>query len=387
MVANPPSAPSIERSKAMPGAAPRQEYIDGLRALAALWVVAHHTIETSEPKALMTVPLLGPIVASLFFGQFPVMIFLMLSGFCLYYPYVKRNREPGFELDVPVYLMRRFRRIAPPYYAAGAFCLVLAAIPALQIGRWETVGTMSSSVILTHFLFLHNLIPSHATKIDYPMWSIGLEFQLYLVFPFLLWTFRRTKPAYVLTATLVVAAVIRGTYLRMNPALGAVLHDGPFSYLEIFALGMLAAAFTVDRRDIAPRWVLGLAALAGFGLVRLGSGNGLAHDLETSVAAFSVLMLARDPESAVARTLSTPWLARIGLFSYSVYLVHAPLLHLSWFALRPFGLSPDLTFAVLILGCMPLWIFVSYGFHVAFVHSVLDTSDWFAGAWRMVVKQ
>jgi hypothetical protein len=65
------------------------EYIDGLRALAALWVAAHHVIETSVPAATLELPVLGSVLASLFFGQFPVMMFLMLSGFCLYYPCVE----------------------------------------------------------------------------------------------------------------------------------------------------------------------------------------------------------------------------------------------------------------------------------------------------------
>jgi hypothetical protein len=51
----------------------------------------HRAIETSVPTAALRVPVLGPVIASLFLGQFPVTVFLMLSGFCLYYPYVLRN--------------------------------------------------------------------------------------------------------------------------------------------------------------------------------------------------------------------------------------------------------------------------------------------------------
>jgi peptidoglycan/LPS O-acetylase OafA/YrhL len=359
----PPTSATARSASTAPG---RQEYIDGLRALAALWVVVHHSIETSEPKRALATPLVGPVLASFFFGQFPVMIFLMLSGFCLYYPYVERNTRPDFRLDFANYLVRRVRRIAPPYYVTGFFCVMLAAVPALQIGRWATVGTLDPAVIASHILFIHNLIPSHATKIDYPMWSIGLEFQLYLVFPFLVWAFRRSSPAVILGATLALAALIRGTFHHLPPGLAAPLRDGPFSYLEIFAAGMFAAMLTVQRRSVAPRWVLGLAVIAGFTLVRLGSGNGLAHDLETTVAAFALLLLASHPESRVARVLSTPWLARIGFFSYSIYLVHAPLLHLAWFTLRPLGLSPEVEFAVLALVCIPLIVGVSYGFHLLF---------------------
>ena len=105
---------------------------------------------------------------------------------------------------------------------------------------------------------------------------------------------------------------------------------------------------------------LGLAAL------RLGSGNGLAHDLATAAAFFAVLQLASDPAGCVTRVLSAPWLVRIGLFSYSIYLVHAPLLHLSWFALRRFELSDDLNFVILTILVLPVIVGVSYIFHLWF---------------------
>jgi peptidoglycan/LPS O-acetylase OafA/YrhL len=344
----------------------RLEYIDGLRAMAALWVMLHHTIETSEPSVALHLPVLGPILASLFFGQFPVMVFLMMSGFCLFYPCVKKNTaEPKLNMSFGAYLLRRAKRIYPPYFAAGALCVAMSLVPALQVGRWMMVGPLDGNVILSHLLLVHNLIPTHANRIDYPMWSIGLEWQLYLLFPLLIWAYRRSSGPTVIVVTLVVAAIIRATYRMVPTELGAVLHDGPFSYLEIFAAGMFAATLTVQGRRPLPARALGAIVVGGLALVRFGSGNGLVHDLATSAAAFSVLLLAIDANSAVSRFLSTPWLVRIGVFSYSLYLVHAPLVHLCWFALRPLGLSPDATFFVLLL-CVPLIVVLAYGFHRLF---------------------
>jgi peptidoglycan/LPS O-acetylase OafA/YrhL len=343
------------------------EYIDGLRALAALWVAVHHAIETSEPTWAMSLPVVRPLLGSFFFGQFPVMVFLMLSGFCLYYPYVRKAARPTFTTGFRTYLTRRFVRIAPPYYWAAAFCLVLSAIPALQGGRWDVTGPIDRWIVLSHLFFVHNLIPSHANKIDYPMWSIGLEWQLYLLFPLLIWAFRRVGALPTIVVTLAVAAIIRGSYRHFPGALAPILRDGPFSYLEIFATGMLAAALTAQRRPLpAPRWVLGAVFVAGLTAVRLGSGNGLVHDLATAAAFFCVLLLAAETDSFAWRVLSTPWLVRLGFFSYSIYLVHAPLLHLCWLGLRPLGLSPDALFAVLALVCLPAITGVAYCFHLLF---------------------
>lgn len=345
----------------------RLEYIDGLRALAALWVVFHHAFETSPPLVVLGLPFIGPLVVSLSFGQFPVMIFLMLSGFCLYYPYVKKNPErPEFSTGFRTYLIRRATRIGPPYFWAGALCLVLAAFPQLQVGRWRDVGNVDAGVILSHLLFVHNLIPSHAAKIDYPMWSIGLEWQLYLLLPPLIWAFRKSNGPFVVGATLALAAVVHVVSHHLPGVVGAVLRDGPLAYLEIFCTGMVAAALTVRRQIVAPKWVLGSVAVAGFMAIRLGSGNGLAHDLAATAAAFSVLMLAVDAKGVVSRALSTPWLVRVGFFSYSVYLVHAPLMHLTWFWLRSRHLSADAMFLVLAVVCLPAMLAVSYGFHCLF---------------------
>jgi peptidoglycan/LPS O-acetylase OafA/YrhL len=344
----------------------RLDYIDGLRALAALWVLLHHTMETSEPRTAMQLPVAGPILSSLLFGQFPVMVFLMLSGFCLFYPCVRKNLDgPRLGFSYTTYLLRRARRIVPPYFAAGAFCVAMSFVPALQVGRWTITGPIDGSVIVSHLLLVHNLIPSHATKIDYPMWSIGLEWQLYLLFPLLIWAYRRSNALTMIAFTLALAVVVHETYRMLPIEAAAVLRDGPLAYLEIFAIGMFAASLTVQGRKLLPSWVLACVAIGGLAVVRLGSGNGLIHDLGTSAAAFSVLLLGIDSNGAVARFLRHTWLVRIGIFSYSIYLMHAPLIHILWFALRPLQLSPDVTFWILVV-CAPLTIGVCYGFHLLF---------------------
>jgi peptidoglycan/LPS O-acetylase OafA/YrhL len=349
---------------AQPVAARRLEYIDGLRALAALWVAFHHVIETSTPTRALSVPVLGPVLASLFFGQFPVMVFLMLSGFCLYYPYVRKNPRPTFS-DFGAFIARRAQRIAPPYLGAGALCLVMAAFPQLQVGRWTITGPIDGGVILSHLLFVHNLIPSHAVKIDYPMWSIGLEWQLYLLFPLMVWAFRRSNGVVVTGLALVLALLMRVVSRRLPDEIAEGLRLGPLSYLEIFAAGMLAASITVRGGVKAPKWLLGAIAVAGMIGVRLGTGSGLVHDLSTSAAAFCVLLLAADPKSATSRLLSTPWLVRIGFFSYSVYLIHAPLVHLAWLALGQLHLTADVMFGSLLLS-LPAIVALTYVFHLVF---------------------
>jgi peptidoglycan/LPS O-acetylase OafA/YrhL len=350
----------------LPAAVPRLDYVDGLRALATLWVVLHHVREISSPERTLKLPILGPVLASISFGQAAVISFLVLSGFCLYLPLARRNPDaPLLAQSYRKYLLRRARRIAPPCLWAVFFCLPLAMIPGLRIGRWSEVGPVGFGAIASHLLFVQNLFPEYAQKIDYPLWSVGLEWQLYLIFPILVWAFRKSNGLLVTLGALLLAAAIRGTYRHLPGGLGAFLRDGPFSYLEVFSAGMIVAVLTAQGRRVAPNWLLGAIAAFGLLLVRLGSGNGLVHDLTVTAATASVLLLGINSKW-LTRTLSTPLLAKTGVFSYSIYLVHAPLLHLFWLALQPLRLSSDVTFALLAIGCLPVTVAVSYAFHCVF---------------------
>jgi peptidoglycan/LPS O-acetylase OafA/YrhL len=240
-----------------------------------------------------------------------------------------------------------------------------AARPPPPQNGWEETSRVDAGAIVSHLLFVHNLFPQYSSKIDYPMWSIGLEWQLYLFFPLLVWGFRRTSGVVVTAVTLVVAMVIRASWRHLPGLWSSIMRDGPLAYLMIFAAGMIAASLTVKRVRLAPNWVLGVGAVAAFLAVRFSSGNGLVHDLAATIAALTVLLLAADPQTRVSRALSTPWLVWLGIFSYSIYLVHAPLLHLTWFALLPLKLSPDVYCAALLLA-LPLILLVCYGFHLWF---------------------
>lgn len=342
----------------------RLEYIDGLRALCALWVVVHHAVESSVPEVTLRTPIIGPIVASLFFGQFPVMFFLLLSGFCLYFPCVRKNPDnPVLSLAFVPYLRRRFNRIAPPYFFAGVLCLLLGTWPAMRSHGWEETLRVDAGTIVSHLLFVHNLFPQWSAKIDYPMWSIGLEWQLYLFFPLLVWAFRRSNGWVATIATLVVATIIRASWRQLPVPWNTVMRDGPLAYLMIFAAGMVAAALTVKRVRPAPSWLLGTGGALCLLGVRFSSGNGLAHDLLAATAAFLVLLAAADPMGRLSRFLSTPWLVWLGVFSYSIYLVHAPLVHVAWVALQGMQLTPDWLCAGLLLS-LPLNVLLCYGFHL-----------------------
>jgi peptidoglycan/LPS O-acetylase OafA/YrhL len=85
-----------------------------------------------------------------------------------------------------------------------------------------------------------------------------------------------------------------------------------------------------------------------------------------ATAATLVLMGARE-RSWERRLAGSAALAGVGLFSYSLYLVHAPLLQILWqYAIAPLRMSAIAAFATLTIAGTPVILLASYGFYLVF---------------------
>jgi peptidoglycan/LPS O-acetylase OafA/YrhL len=118
-------------------------------------------------------------------GHIGVNLFLVISGFCLAYPFV---RDPTYlqRMSLRKFCLRRVSRIVPAYYASF---LVVAAVSLLASkllpDRRHMVLSNPLDYIL-HALCLHNFSVDHVSSINGSYWSLALEFQLYFAFPLLL---------------------------------------------------------------------------------------------------------------------------------------------------------------------------------------------------------
>ena len=113
-------APEQTRVPAARRAGVRLKYIDGLRALAALYVAAGHAFKELDPyrdNFAIAHPHAAPAVeffALLLFGHghFAVAVFIVISGFCLMLPLALKERT-AME-STGHFIARRARRILPP---------------------------------------------------------------------------------------------------------------------------------------------------------------------------------------------------------------------------------------------------------------------------------
>jgi len=321
---------------------PYIEGIDHIRAFASLMVVLHHGLWTFhrkwDPPGLVednwfttTNPLFGIVIET----HIVVTMFFVLSGF------VFRLAGEGREIHYGKFLKNRALRVLPLYW--GLIFFGMAVFPE----RVNVVGALASLTIFGNSLAALNLWP-----ISVAFWTVAIELQFYLIFPFLNRIMNRDgrRPIIVLLL-FVVALRLVGFFLTRS------IRDLNYWHLpgrlDAFLMGMLVAGVVRRRKllEIHPAWALaGLVALFGttFALNRLGGypvqawWKALWPAVEAVVCTFFVVTYI-----AGSRVLPR-WLGRalrgLGELSFSTYLVHFMLLQVMFdhdllWDLRRFGWS------------------------------------------------
>jgi peptidoglycan/LPS O-acetylase OafA/YrhL len=296
--------------------------LDGLRGLAALYVVVFHIFLRAFPGYPVDH---APFWASWFiYGRFAVVVFIVLSGFSL----ALSPARHGWRLDgTSRFAQRRARRILPAYWAALAFSLAVAWLIIPQPGQ----GVPSLGSVLANGLFVQNFAPAHLPNAAF--WSMAVEAQLYIAFPLLLLMVRRWgATAMVVAVTLVVVTVgVVGPHVSQ---LDTLLIHSPPELAALFALGVLTAGIvgaSPARRSWPWAW-LALAAAAPVVATIWWQGSVWTVDhlfwVDLAVGpAIACLLggLATGQAAPLLRLLDTRPIRSLGLCSYSLYLIHAPI--------------------------------------------------------------
>ncbi|MDT0206433.1 acyltransferase family protein [Serratia marcescens] len=301
--------------------------LEGLRGLASLWVVLGHIcILTSFHLPILSDPAIG------------VDLFILLSGYLMAKNYVERKeKEPWTDSSTfKKFWIRRFFRIAPLYY----LLLILAIAFGSYFGEardiighfYSETQTNSSRYsdhsflnVFTHVTFMFGFLPDYSFNTVLPDWSIGLEMQFYLIFPFIMLAvlklgFARACLFAVLLCGL--AKFLVPSYFAAFPMPSMILIK-----LNLFIAGMLMAE-SIRKKSVQ---YIAYALLTVLGSVYLPNEFNKYHILaQVGLILMMITMLwARSEESKWARVLSLPrWFLTnrfsvfLGDVSYSVYLLH-----------------------------------------------------------------
>src|SRR5579885_378916 len=152
--------------------------LDGVRAVACFTVIAYHinlitsNLHNWQPLAL------GIFIPGIMrTGYAGVTLFFVLSGFLLFLPYAKAILFEGQWPSMRQFYLRRALRILPGYYVSLGLLILWMHQEYLQPAHWQE---------LVFFLtFTMDSSPLAFQKLNGPFWTLAVEWQYYLLLPFL----------------------------------------------------------------------------------------------------------------------------------------------------------------------------------------------------------
>ncbi|MCP3142929.1 acyltransferase family protein [Pyxidicoccus xibeiensis] len=304
--------------------------LDGVRGLAVLLVVFFHTTHLSAGSAVgkATWWLAGA-------GWTGVDLFFVLSGFLITGILWEAKGQPYFFRN---FYMRRFLRIFPLYYLTLAISFLV--LPALA-GRFNLDERITTEGAVWYLLYLSNfyqLWVDTTHPILGVVWSLAIEEQFYIVWPFLIAAVSYRGAIRLCLGTIALALAVR-VGLALAGASIESTYVTTFSRVDSLALGGLLALALRHPEGLGlkafpwMRW--GVYAAVPLVLVMVVMPVGPLYELVKRTGGYTAIAIvyaagvykavAVAPGHPLHRFLSSKLLRTYGKYSYAIYLIHSPL--------------------------------------------------------------
>ena len=326
------SQPGVDTNVRVAGSTERQHnpYLDGVRGVAIVAVLLTHG------TGFFAFTRLTHYVLPIFiFGWWGVDLFFVLSGFLITGILLKTKTATN---RVSTFYVRRFLRIFPIYYLC-LFVLWGAAVRSEWLSSVLFYRTAFDRA--AYLLYLQNWLPlwnslSLPSTILGHFWSLAVEEQFYLIWPWLVWALRPVVVLRICVVGAVCALVLRITL---------VSHFGPHLWInqltvtrgEGLLIGSALAILGSEGRKISSRLLVGMAAV-GLAIVafviaadptELFNTDAGPYMYTICVSGLALLFGAVVGASQynvpfLTTALKAPWLRNLGKYSYGLYIYHIP---------------------------------------------------------------
>jgi peptidoglycan/LPS O-acetylase OafA/YrhL len=313
----------------------RYAVLDALRFVLALWVTIGHyetfPLFAGVDEATTVGRFLVHAWQSIVFGTPAVIVFFVISGFCIHLPY-RGDRK----MQVGRYYLRRYTRILIPVAAA--------------VGVYRFVGQ--------RFVFWGE----HSILWQSPLWSLLCEEIYYAVYPLLRWLRRAVSWNRVIPVAFAVSVAVAATHVY-----ALSWHEfGPLGtaaiLLPVWLLGCLLAEEVDALQALGDdsRWrIWAWRFAAWFGSWVAEMLHFKAHlPITQTMAWFGLIAYFWVKNEIAWSKMHAPWraFAWAGLWSYSLYLVHAQATGI-WYWLEMYWpnvgtVGPRLTWCAMILSSL-----------------------------------
>lgn len=355
----------------------RYKPIDGIRGLSMLYVLITHAlvmfIIDGDPAVIQFVQTLPPYLQWLLMGDKAVDAFFVISGFLIgeiLFRQLKRTQDIAFGQ----FYLRRLLRLTPVYWVFLGLFLVFA------------VEGVENENIFYYAIYFNNFLEEQHRYLPW-LWSLAVEEQFYLVFPLIIYVlFKWTKsPLKLLIFLLVLSLTIRFVILWLNPELlvsGDVLiisdspvhklynqllyintytRFGPFimgamiAYCWVFYQSVLLSK--LNKTNQYRLLFILLLFTVGFALLPIYRPSELPnwvyyiyHTAHRHVFAFMVcivILISLNPLGKsrwISKFLSSRWIYPFAQLSYPMYLIHLPLLLMTFTLIK--SVYPEFIFSL-----------------------------------------
>lgn len=296
--------------------------LDGLRGIAASMVVITHAVSALAKPLAAILALHHSPVALLSNGGGGVHIFFVLSGFCL----AGSARRAQSFVGLARFYVRRVLRIHPPYVIG---LLISWLLSGWIYERTAPVDALSQAMIDLRRVHISPRALQHALMFPgraYVQLPVGWTLQVEAVFSILL-------PGLMLAATRAHWLLLIAVSLPMLE----IREETTFNYMRFCLDFSFGIAIYCEREQLTrlfaylPATVRGTLLIAG--VVMLTSPVYFMLDMHSPVRAIvlyccgaAIIVMCVVHMTSVRRFLSHPTLGWIGRISFSVYLIHAPII-------------------------------------------------------------
>ncbi len=290
--------------------------ITGLRAVAVLSVLIFHIFPNSLPG-----------------GYLGVDMFFVISGYLITLTLINENQRTT-KISLIAFYKRRIFRIAP----ATIFIIFLTLLLANLFMILEMLTKTSNSAIFSVFGFANvyfykyldtsYFAPNVALNPLLHLWSLGVEEQFYLIFPLIfMFLIKYTRLFCIVLTIMGIISVIWASYIvKTNPMFAYyMLPTRAFALI----LGCLSALYCTNyHKNISPKFatILSIASVMLIGLaISLLSNN---YKLPSYLSLLVVIptawliIIGFKNSTFIHKVLGSVYLKHIGLWSFSIYLIH-----------------------------------------------------------------
>lgn len=293
--------------------------LDGLRGFAILLVVFYHNFGFTN---------------YLFFGWLGVDLFFVLSGFLITDILLKTKGSKEYLYN---FYIRRILRILPLYYLALILFLVLFPLFNLHILNLDYYvhHQLWFWTYLQNWLYIFHPIPGNTAALNH-FWSLAVEEQFYLIWPFVILLLKKPKAIiYLLFILLVGVVTLRFVLWEFKIEHLAYFNLYTFTRVDGICIGSMLAVFRTTNPKAINRYftfiVLGLAAL-NFVFYFFNQRNQFSYPYlaivgYTTFAVIFGLLVNEGVQGEnvfINKIFSSSILKFFGAISYSLYVIHWP---------------------------------------------------------------